>query len=132
MHTRTVSIFRESRHVLEAIEPPPQYLLDRLYEAVRRPPSELVERHELISRALRMRRSNLGLCFQRFAWPDVAEGNATKSRAVLGPDRREARDEDVPEGCQGNATSCSVCNGLRFEIICCCRALASQMGPRLE
>ena len=66
-----------------------------------------------------MRRFKLRLCFQRFAWPDVAEGDATKSRAVLGPDRREARDEDVPEGCEGNAASCPVCDGLRFEVICC-------------
>jgi len=63
MHTRTVSIFRESRHVLEAIEPPPQCLLDRLYEAVRRPPGELVERHELISRALGIMRRLRLLCF---------------------------------------------------------------------
>lgn len=91
-----------------------------------------MERHELLSRALRMRRFELRLCFQRFAWPDVAKGDATKSRAVLGPDRREARDEDVPEGCEGDATSCSVCDGLRFEVICCCRALASQMGLRRE
>jgi hypothetical protein len=61
---RTISIFRESRHVLEALKLPPQYLLDRLYEAVRCPPGELVERHELISRAqARTRTLRRRLCF---------------------------------------------------------------------
>jgi hypothetical protein len=46
---RTVPIFRKPCHVLEAIKFPSQYFLDRLYEAVRRPACELVERHELIS-----------------------------------------------------------------------------------
>jgi hypothetical protein len=52
---RTISIFREACHILEAIKAPSQYFLDRLYEAVRRPARELVERHELISFSQRMR-----------------------------------------------------------------------------
>ena len=46
---RTVPIFRKPCHVLEAIKFPSQYLLDRLYETVRRPACEFVKRHEFIS-----------------------------------------------------------------------------------
>ena len=54
---RTVPIFREACHVLKAIKAPSQYVLDRLYEAVRRPARELVERHQLISFPRRVRMS---------------------------------------------------------------------------
>jgi hypothetical protein len=64
--------------------------------------------------------------FQCFAWPDVAQRDTTKSSAVGRPDRREAGYEDVPEGCKGNATTRSVCDGLRFEEICSSAALKSE------